>query len=208
MASTTAQTHGDSKRKLILNAFVESCSGHQSPGLWQHPRDRSFLFNSVSHQVELAKLLEGAKFHGIFIADVLDSHRELPQDAPKITNYLTGNLGYTEQPKHDERYAIAEEYVNVAYKLCYTDPSLVRTIDHVGKYYTVPGPHIYQPSPQRTPVIMQARTSSSGKSFAAKHAETVFVAGHIPSTVAKSQFGRDPSSIKFLALLCPIIGKT
>lgn len=27
----------------------------------------------------------------------------------------------------------------------YTDPKLVRTIDHVGKYYTVPGPHICQP---------------------------------------------------------------
>ena len=28
-------------------------------------------FNEVSHWVELAKLLEEAKFHGIFIADVL-----------------------------------------------------------------------------------------------------------------------------------------
>lgn len=59
------------KKQLILNAFVESCSGHQSPGLWQHPRDRSSNFNNVSHWVELAKLLEKGKFHGVFIADVL-----------------------------------------------------------------------------------------------------------------------------------------
>lgn len=82
---------------------------------------------------------------------------------------------------------------------------MVRTIDHVGRYYTVPGPHICQPSPQRTSVIMQAGTSSAGKSFAAKHAEAIFVAGHSPSTVAKnvadiremakSKFDRDPSSI-------------
>lgn len=46
-------------------------SGHQSPGLWRHPEDESWRFNEISHWVELAKLLEEAKFHGIFIADVL-----------------------------------------------------------------------------------------------------------------------------------------
>lgn len=100
----------------------------------------------------------------------------------------------------------------------YTDPALVRTIDHQGKHYTVPGPHICQPSPQRTPVIMQAGTSKSGKAFSARHAEAIFVAGHSPAVVAKNvaeiraqardEFGRDPSTIKFLAMLCPIIGNT
>jgi alkanesulfonate monooxygenase SsuD/methylene tetrahydromethanopterin reductase-like flavin-dependent oxidoreductase (luciferase family) len=65
---------------------------------------------------------------------------------------------------------------------------------------------------------MQAGTSSAGKEFAAKHAEAIFVAGHSLSTVAKNiadirakaaeQFGRQSQSIKFLALLCPIIGET
>lgn len=65
---------------------------------------------------------------------------------------------------------------------------------------------------------MQAGTSSAGKAFAAKNAEAIFVAGHSPSTVAKNvaeirakardEFGRDPNGIKFLALFCPIIGKT
>lgn len=61
------------KKSLIINAFVESCSGHQSPGLWQHPEDKSTSFNNISHWVELAKLLERGKFHGMFIADVLVS---------------------------------------------------------------------------------------------------------------------------------------
>lgn len=155
-----------------------------------------------------------------------------------VTGYLDSaarNLGHTEQPAHDDRYAVAEEYMEVMYKLwqsswrddavrldremgVYTDPALVRTIDHVGKYFSVPGPHICQPSPQRVPVIMQAGTSKAGKTFAARHAEAVFVAGHSPSVVAKSiaeiramakdEFGRDPASIKFLALLCPIIADT
>lgn len=59
------------RKSLILNAFVEMCSGHQSPGLWKHPEDESWRFNDLDHWIELAKLLEGAKFHGMFIADVL-----------------------------------------------------------------------------------------------------------------------------------------
>ena len=54
-----------------LLVFISVGSGHQSPGLWRHPEDQSWRFNEVSHWVELAKLLEEAKFHGIFIADVL-----------------------------------------------------------------------------------------------------------------------------------------
>jgi FMN-dependent oxidoreductase (nitrilotriacetate monooxygenase family) len=155
-----------------------------------------------------------------------------------VTGYLDSaarNLGRAEQPQHDDRYAIAEEYVQVTYKLwesswrddavvrdrtrrVYTEPSRVRLINHTGKHYTVPGPHICQPSPQRTPLILQAGTSKAGKNFAAQHAEAIFVAGHSPSVVAKNiaeirelastQFGRDPKSLKFLALFCPVLGRT
>lgn len=62
------------KKKLLLHAFVESCSGHQSPGLWQHPEDESWKFNDVRHWVELAQMLDKAKFHGLFIADVLGGY--------------------------------------------------------------------------------------------------------------------------------------
>lgn len=99
----------------------------------------------------------------------------------------------------------------------YTDPKLVRRINHEGKNFTVPGPHICQPSPQRAPVLLQAGTSKAGKAFASQHAEAIFVAGHSPSVIAKNvadiraqakESGRDPQSIKFLALICPIIGHT
>lgn len=97
----------------------------------------------------------------------------------------------------------------------YTEPSLLRLINHKGKYYNVLGPHICQPSPHRTSLFLQAEISKSGKTFAAKHAEATFVAGHSPAVVVKSvaeiralakkQYGRDPSTIKFLAMFCPII---
>ena len=99
----------------------------------------------------------------------------------------------------------------------YTEPSLVRQINHKGKHFTVPGPHMCAPSPQRTPVIFQAGTSPAGKAFAATHAEGIFVSGHSPASVAKSvrqireqavKAGRDPTNIKFLAKCCPVIGST
>lgn len=100
----------------------------------------------------------------------------------------------------------------------FTDPSRVREINHVGKYYQVPGPHICQPSPQRTPVLLQAGTSKAGKAFAAKNAEAIFVAGMSPDIVAKSikdirelaakEYNRDPNHLKFLALITPVLGRT
>lgn len=100
----------------------------------------------------------------------------------------------------------------------YTQPDLVREINHDGKFFKVPGPHIVQPSPQRTPLLLQAGTSKAGKVFAAQHAEAIFVSAHAPAVcaksiaevreLAKSQFGRDPSHIKVLALVTPILGRT
>ena len=154
-----------------------------------------------------------------------------------VTGYLDSaarNLGHTSQPAHDERYAICDEYMAVTYKLwnaswrsdavkldaargIYTDPELVREINHQGKYFTVPGPHICAPSPQRTPVIFQAGTSHAGQAFAAKHAEAVFVSGHSPAASAKGiagirkaakELGRGEYDVKVLAKICPIIGRT
>jgi alkanesulfonate monooxygenase SsuD/methylene tetrahydromethanopterin reductase-like flavin-dependent oxidoreductase (luciferase family) len=92
----------------------------------------------------------------------------------------------------------------------YTDPDLVREINHKGKYFTVPGPHICQPSPQRTPVIMQAGTSTAGRAFAAKHAEAIFVSTHSPAGVKDSvadvraqmvKNARDPADAKYRDLV-------
>lgn len=105
-----------------------------------------------------------------------------------------------------------------AEKGIYTDPALVREIGHKGRFFSVPGPHIVDPSPQRTPLLLQAGASKAGKQFAAQHAEAIFVSAHAPSVcakniaeirqIAKDTFGRDPKSIKVLALVTPILGKT
>jgi FMN-dependent oxidoreductase (nitrilotriacetate monooxygenase family) len=102
------------------------------------------------------------------------------------------NIGKARLPEHDLRYEIADEYLEVIYKLLegsweddavvrdrekriFADPDKVHEIGHKGKYFEVPGIGLTEPSPQRTPVLFQAGTSETGKEFSAKHAEAVFI---------------------------------
>lgn len=154
-----------------------------------------------------------------------------------VTSYLPSaarNFGLDEMIKHDTRYDLADEFLDVCYKLweasweddavirdvrtrTYTDPAQVHEIHHAGKYFSVEGPHLCEPSPQRTPVIYQAGTSERGRTFAAKHAECVFLGGPTPASVRKhiqdirnraAQYGRHPDQIKFFTFLNVIVAET
>ncbi len=57
--------------ELRLNAFAMNTVGHQSPGLWTHPRDRSLDYNTLGYWTDLAGILEAGRFDGVFLADVL-----------------------------------------------------------------------------------------------------------------------------------------
>jgi long-chain alkane monooxygenase len=112
-----------------------------------------------------------------------------------VTSYLNSgalNVGLEEQRRHADRYAVADEYLEVVYKLwegsweedavvldrahgIYADPAKVHPIEHVGAHFRVPGIHVCEPSPQRTPLLYQAGASTRGRQFAAEHAEAVFV---------------------------------
>ncbi len=154
-----------------------------------------------------------------------------------VTSYLPNaarNFGLADELSHAERYDRAHEYLEVLYKLwegswdddaivrdrvggTYTDPSKVRRIDHDGAYFRVTGPHLSEPSPQRTPVIYQAGSSATGRAFAAKHAEAVFVGGSsledFRSTIDDihrrgGEFGRPRGSIRTLGSAVIIAGRT
>lgn len=153
-----------------------------------------------------------------------------------VTSYLDSaarNFGLDTQVEHDERYRIADEYLHVTYQLWegswrddavnpsrgngYADPNAVRQINHQGKYFTVPGPHLCEPSPQRTPFLLQAGTSTAGKAFAARHAEAIFLHAQKPELARPSvdnirkqaqELGRDPSSMKVIAGLLVIVAET
>ncbi|WP_205955382.1 LLM class flavin-dependent oxidoreductase [Pantoea stewartii] len=287
------------QREIRLNAFDMNCVGHQSPGLWAHPRDRSWQYKDLEYWTDLAVLLERGKFDGLFIADVLGiydvfngnndaalrSASQVPVNDPLalitpmamvtqhlgfgltaslsfehpypfarrmstldhltkgrigwniVTSYLESgarNLGQATQTRHDARYDYADEYLQVVYKLLegsweddavirdrerhiFSDPNKVHPINHQGTFFQVPGIHLCEPSPQRTPVLYQAGASSRGKAFAAQHAECVFVAAPskvlLRKTVADirrraEEAGRDPRSILIFNMQTVIVGET
>lgn len=154
-----------------------------------------------------------------------------------VTSYLPNaarNFGLDGEVPHDHRYEIADEYLDVLYKLwegswdddaviqdrenrVYTDPSKVRYINHIGEYFKVAGPHLSQPSRQRTPVLFQATGSPAGMTFAGRHAEVVFTGGMTQQAVRSNianmraearRHGRDPANIKFLVQAGIIVGRT
>ncbi|KAL3425544.1 DszA family Xenobiotic compound monooxygenase [Phlyctema vagabunda] len=139
-----------------------------------------------------------------------------------------------EMVEHDKRYKIADDFVRILYKLwegswaddalnldadreIYTNPDRVRYIHHDSEYFKLDGPHSVPPSPQRTPFLFQAGTSKAGIEFGALHAEAIFVAASSPYILAPrvkqireaaAAAGRDPQSVKVVAILTPIIGHT
>jgi alkanesulfonate monooxygenase len=286
-------------KEMLLCAFDMNCVGHQSQGLWRHPRDQSSEFNTMEYWQNLAKTLERGKFDGIFIADVtglydvydsspdtaLRSATQVPANDPftivpvmaavtdnlcfgitgsipyrppfgfaRLTssldhltkgrlgwNIVTGYLdseakgaGKEKKEKHDTRYDIAHEYMEVVYRLweesweddavvrdresgVFTDPSKVHEIDHEGEYYKVQATHICEPSPQRTPILFQAGTSTKGRAFAGKHAECVFIGGHSPEAMAGSvkslreaavENGRSAQDLKIFGLVTVVVAPT
>lgn len=286
-------------KQIRFNAFEMNCVAHQSPGLWRHPRDRSWQYKDLDYWTDLAKILERGIFDGIFIADVLGTYDvfhgdhahalqgavQVPVNDPLqlapamaavtkhlgfgittsiafehpypfarrmttldhltkgragwniVTSYLASgakNLGQHDQVKHDDRYDMADEYLEVLYKLwqgswrddavvrdresgIFTRPERVFPIAHEGQYFKVPGIHISEPSPQRTPVLYQAGASSRGKQFAAQHAECIFIS--VPSKTLLKRFvadtrerlvaeGRDPASVYVYTLVTIVTAET
>jgi long-chain alkane monooxygenase len=154
-----------------------------------------------------------------------------------VTGYLDSaarGMGLPEQPEHDSRYDLADEYMQIAYQLwegswedsavlhdrdgrIYADPARVHRVQHEGKHYKVDAIHLSEPSPQRTPVLYQAGASDRGRAFAAEHAECIFVNGQFRHNVrdivadirAQAQkFGRDPHDIKMFVGATVVVAPT
>lgn len=286
-------------KEIRLNAFDMNCVGHQSPGLWRHPRDRSAEYSTLAYWTDLARVLERGKFDGLFLADVLGVYDvyggtpdaalrhavQVPVNDPLllvpamaqvtehlgfgvtctlsyeppypfarrmstldhltqgrigwniVTGYLNSaakGMGLPRQQGHDTRYEIAEEYLEIVYKLwegswedgaavrdraggVFARPEKVHKIRHDGTYFRLDAIHLAEPSPQRTPVLYQAGASARGREFAATHAECVFVNGPSPKVVAPivadirrraAARGRDPAEILVFTLMTVIVGET
>jgi FMN-dependent oxidoreductase (nitrilotriacetate monooxygenase family) len=148
-----------------------------------------------------------------------------------LADTTSANFG-RDMPPHDSRYDMADDFMEVVYKLwegcwepgavladktgIYADPSKVHRIDHDGPYFTSHGYGNAPASPQGTPLLFQAGSSSRGRLFAARHAECVFLgarpealAGQVTAIRAEAAaIGRDAMSVKALAGVSTVIAPT
>jgi FMN-dependent oxidoreductase (nitrilotriacetate monooxygenase family) len=154
-----------------------------------------------------------------------------------VTGYLDSaarGMGFQQQPDHDHRYDVADDYMDVLYKLweaswdddavvrdrssgLYAHPDRVRAIKHAGPHYRLDAIHLSEPSPQRTPVLYQAGSSTRGRKFAAEHAECAFIGGNTPEAAASIVAdirqravanGRNADAVKLFTGLSVVVGRT
>ncbi|NJO22345.1 MAG: NtaA/DmoA family FMN-dependent monooxygenase [Sphingomonadales bacterium] len=143
------------------------------------------------------------------------------------------NFGLDKLPPRQQRYDMADEYVNLCLKLwgswdqdavildretgTYTDHTKVRPINFVGKYYKCRGPLNTAPSPQGRPALIQAGGSPRGRQFAAQNADCIIApAAGVSGLKAyrddvrarAAAAGRNPDDVKVLFLVAPVLGET
>lgn len=136
--------------------------------------------------------------------------------------------------EHDQRYEIANEFVDVVRGLWNTwdegavvrnretgqfvDPAKIHTLDHKGRFFSVRGPLNVERSVHGHPLIIQAGGSVPGQELSARTADLVFSVINGDPASAKAAYdslkgrivkhGRAPHDVAILPGVMPIIGDT
>lgn len=133
------------------------------------------------------------------------------------------NFSRSEHVEHADRYARAEEFVDVCKGLwdsyaddafvldkqggIFCDPEKARLLNHVGPQFQVRGPLNVARPVQGHPVIVQAGASTAGKELSARVADCVFTphssledakAYYSDIKARMTKFGRSPDELKVL----------
>ena len=226
----------------LHNDFKGSYRKHVEAGLQIPSNDPSVILSALAYNTEhlglafTSNIVQEHPFNFARKISTLD-HASKGRIAWNIvTNPLANaahNFGQALTP-HDERYEWASEYVDVTYKLwegswddgallqdraaeIHADFEKIHRIQHVGKRYSVEGPHLVAPSPQRTPLLFQAGSSEAGMNFAAANAEAQFLIVPRPEVAASviettrgllPQYGRRREDLKFFQGLSFVVGST
>lgn len=153
-----------------------------------------------------------------------------------VTSYSAGvaeNFNHHTLPPHDQRYALAEEFVDVVRGLWdsfdddafvrdkasgqFVDPQRVHALNHRGTHYQVRGPIPVPRSAQGQPVLVQAGSSAAGMQLGARVGELIFtrkstregaVAFRRGFHEALGAFGRAPGDVIVMPGVLPVIGAT
>lgn len=149
-----------------------------------------------------------------------------------MTDDEARNHGMDRLPDHAERYARAEEFIEVLTGLWeswppeaivadpagdYVDESRLRPLGHTGPAFRVAGPLNVPGSSHGRPVLFQAGASEPGRDLAARYAEGIYaVAWDLPSARAYREdiraraaaAGRDPDDIVVMPGLVTYVAAT
>lgn len=143
------------------------------------------------------------------------------------------NYGFDQHLGHDERYAQADEFLEVVTGLWdtwedgailwdqanarFADPDKVHELHYKGQWYNSRGPLTVPRGPQGRPVLVQAGSSGQGKAFAARWADVVFTntpeldQARANYAEQKAQFraaGRNPDHVAILPLTYLVVAET
>jgi FMN-dependent oxidoreductase (nitrilotriacetate monooxygenase family) len=194
-----------------------------------------FMIQATS-RIGIVTTLSTTEYHPFMLARLTNTLDHV-SDGRSGWNLVTGsndggaqNYGLDRQYPHDERYEMADEYVELVQKLweswdsdamvidrdqeIFAHPEKVRPVHFEGKYFRSRGPLSAPRSPQGHPVICQAGGSPRGRTFAARWADTIISSANSIAAMKEFRddvraqargFGRDPDGIKVLFLIAPIV---
>ena len=197
-----------------------------------------FLIQATS-RIGIVTTLSTTEYHPFMLARLTNTLDHV-SDGRSGWNLVTGsndggaqNYGLERQYPHDERYEMADEYVELVHKLwdswepgamvidrdkeIFADPTKVHPVHFEGRYFSSRGPLSAPRSPQGHPVICQAGGSARGRTFAARWAETIIAsAGSVAAMKSfredirakAAAFGRDPDHIKVLFMISPLVDES
>lgn len=198
----------------------------------------SYMLQATRH-IGVVPTISTFAYHPYQAARMLSTLDQL-SDGRLGWNVVTGsshralqNFGHDGMEKHDKRYDMADEFVEVVKGLwnswepdaivadrktgVFADPGKVHRIDYKGEFYSSRGPLNTGPSPQIEPVMAQAGSSGRGRIFAATYSDTIVVKAKTLDYAKKYREevreiaikqGRDPDTIKLMLLIAPVIGAT
>lgn len=197
-----------------------------------------FMIQATS-RIGIITTLSTTEYHPYMLARLTNTLDHV-SDGRSGWNLVTGsndsgaqNYGRDGQYPHDERYDMADEYVELVQKLwdswepdampvdgereIFAHPDKVHPVHFEGKYFRSRGPLSAPRAPQGHPVICQAGGSARGRTFAARWGETIISSANSVAAMKSFRedirkqavtFGRNPDHIKILFLIAPIVDET